>query len=518
VELLVKERVPTLLVSHRSSRKLDPRVRDLVHLLGTRCDSTPLFHLPVRIEKKGLRSSEYTQRTRSFLYAALAATTANAIGLGGIHFFENGIVSLNLPFASQVVGARATRTTHPEALNGFAELFSALLGRPFAVANPFLWKTKADIVGLIMANGCADLIPFSNSCTRTFEMTRLHTHCGVCSQCLDRRIAVLAAGADSYDPEEMYRVKLMTDPRPPGEARTMAECFVRAANEMSSMTEREFLGRFGEVSRIARALAGNADDNARCVYDLHAKHARCVTEVVDRAISRHATELRQGRLPESCLIMLSLPGTCREGEGQSPRTTRRRQQSPSEPSDEVSCRSRATQLGAILQSIKPGNDSASAYHNSILDAVKVLFFPRLSLPKKEQEVNEGRKRIDIVCRNTTKDSFFSDLRSVYNIHCPFIMFECKNYSEDPENPEFDQLSGRFGAEESGRGRFGILVCRAVEHKERIKMQCRDRFRDRREYILVLADEHVLELLKLRSEGRLSEMDELLHSLFSEIFF
>ena len=47
------------------------------------------------------------------------AVTARLFGLDRITFFENGIVSLNLPPLAQVVGARATRTTHPQVLGRF---------------------------------------------------------------------------------------------------------------------------------------------------------------------------------------------------------------------------------------------------------------------------------------------------------------------------------------------------------------------------------------------------------------
>ena len=93
-----------------------------------------------------------------------------------------------------MVGARATRTTHPQALAGFRRVLSALLGRPFGVANPFVWLTKAEVVRRIAANGFADLIRHTRSCTRVRDMTVMYPHCGRCSQCLDRRFAILAAG------------------------------------------------------------------------------------------------------------------------------------------------------------------------------------------------------------------------------------------------------------------------------------------------------------------------------------
>ena len=41
----------------------------------------------------------------------------------------------------------------------------------------------------------------------------MHSHCGCCSQCLDRRFGALAAGLGEDDPEEMYEVDLLTGAR-----------------------------------------------------------------------------------------------------------------------------------------------------------------------------------------------------------------------------------------------------------------------------------------------------------------
>jgi len=517
IRRLIQDQKRTVLVTHRSSRKVEPHVRHLVKLLRGKPQSAPLLHLPVRIEKSRRLSREFTQRTRSFLYASLAAATAQALGLDAIEFYENGIVSFNLPLAAQVIGARATRTTHPDVLSGFAELFSLLLGRPFAVENPFLWMTKADVLTVIASHGCADLIRYSNSCTRTFERTRLHSHCGICSQCIDRRIAIMGAGLESYDPEEMYKLNLLTDAREPGEARTMAECYIRFATEVGSMSEAAFLARFGEVSRIVNALPGKADDNARRVYELHRKHAECVARVIDGAMAKHSKEMRQGTLPDTSLIVLSLHGRYRAAAEGALRLRTTPSQGKGVGQADKSSRRRARELAAKLRSIPPGRDSAAQYHSLMFEIIRVLFSPWLAKPTKEKPVNEGRQRIDIVCRNTTKQSFFSDLRSVFQIYCPFIIFECKNYNADPENPEFDQLSGRLGREGSGRGQFGILICRVIEDKAKVMMHCKDRLKHKGEYIVAIDDQQIHDLLKMRSGGRLVEMYEFLHGLFAPLF-
>src|SRR5262249_26633941 len=142
-----------------------------------------------------------------------------------IRFFENGVVSINLPISEQVVGARATRTTHPLVLERFRKFFSAAIHKSISIENPFIWNTKADVIRAIVARGCGPLIEHTVSCTRRYDITRLHTHCGCCSQCLDRRLGMLAAGAAEHDPVEMYKVELPIGKRDRSNDRTMAESY-----------------------------------------------------------------------------------------------------------------------------------------------------------------------------------------------------------------------------------------------------------------------------------------------------
>jgi hypothetical protein len=88
-------------------------------------------------------------------------------------------------------------------------------------------------------------------------MTVAQTHCGVCSQCVDRRFGVLAAGLEAHDPDTLYKLDLLMDPLPPGEARTMVEAFVRTASEIERMDDVAFFARFGELSRAVRFIPGN---------------------------------------------------------------------------------------------------------------------------------------------------------------------------------------------------------------------------------------------------------------------
>jgi hypothetical protein len=297
------------LVSHRSSPKIANRQKTLVQDLRGHCAAKKPFHIPVWVNKDKSLGKEYTQRTRSFLYASLAAVVARLFGLRRIRFYENGVVSINLPISPQVVGARATRTTHPQVLHGFAGLFSAIFEQTFAVENPFAWMTKAQVVQSIRAAGCADLIKHTVSCTHVWEMTTLKTHCGICSQCIDRRFATLAAGcSDAEDPEEMYGVDLLRGERTPGESRTMLESYVGLARRVKTMSDATFFTEFGEVHRVTRHIRGmTVDEAASRILDLYRRHALDVCDVITKGIQHHAQGISDGNVPSSCLLILALP-------------------------------------------------------------------------------------------------------------------------------------------------------------------------------------------------------------------
>jgi hypothetical protein len=112
---MLTEAVVTL-VSHRPVSTLDSRQKRLFTELQRRFPDQ-LIRIPVWVNKAEKLGREPTQRTRSFLYSALGTLVAQSIRAGGVRFYENGIVSLNLPIAEEVVRARASRTTHPMALH-----------------------------------------------------------------------------------------------------------------------------------------------------------------------------------------------------------------------------------------------------------------------------------------------------------------------------------------------------------------------------------------------------------------
>ncbi len=304
VENLVGRGRQVALVSHRASPMVMSKQNGLVAALRDRTKPRQLFHVPVSINKGHEEAVEFTQRTRSFLFATLGVVVARLFRKNVVQFYENGVVSVNLPVAGHVLGTRATRTTHPKALADFSRLFSLLLEEPIAVENPYFWRTKAEVVSIVADNGCADLIADTFSCTRVREATRRRRHCGACSQCLDRRLGILGAKLGEYEPADAYVVDLFRGERKPGLDVVMAESYVLQALKLSSMSEQAFFSAFGQIFRILPYLPGPHEENARKLYELHRRHGQMVQEVVSQELRHHATLIQSLSLPRTSLLML----------------------------------------------------------------------------------------------------------------------------------------------------------------------------------------------------------------------
>ena len=101
VQAIVTNNRRVALVSHRSNAKIYSRQKQLAAELGQLSGGKGPLHVPVWVHHHGISGHDYTQRSRSFLYATLALAVARAFGLERIHFYENGVVSLNLPISEQ---------------------------------------------------------------------------------------------------------------------------------------------------------------------------------------------------------------------------------------------------------------------------------------------------------------------------------------------------------------------------------------------------------------------------------
>lgn len=308
IDEVVNQKRRVLLVTHKATSKLNKRYQTLEQMLAEKADGNAPPRISVRVHKTKELNHEYTQRSRSFLYVSIGATIARMLGLSSVRFYENGVISLNLPVCAQVVGGRATRTTHPRVMKGFQDIISLVAGEPFTVENPYIWKTKADVVKVITDAGCHDLIKHSMTCTHTWEMTNQHTHCGGCSQCIDRRFAVLAANADQHDSVEHYKFDVFTQSRDPEDKKKnvekiMAAAYLERANQVKNLADvTQFVSSYPDVGRVFKFLGGDAGQAAQRVFDLYKRHANEVMGALDVLLSRHSKGIRERTLPGDCLL------------------------------------------------------------------------------------------------------------------------------------------------------------------------------------------------------------------------
>ncbi len=297
------------LIAHTPAPQLHKRQDQLLDALAAKCKPTKRpFFVQVWANKHSKLTKDTSQRIRSFLYASLGAVIAGMMKLNRVRFYENGPISLNLPIAEQLVGARVTRTTHPKTLAGMSKLLGLLLETEFAVENPFLWKTRTDTVLGLKAASAEDLIQYTVSCSHTRGMTTGYPHCGCCSQCIDRRFAVLAADCGHYDPADSYQMDVLTDGREKTEDVTMLERYIGFAAKVEAAKDANaFFTAFPESYRTINAMNGDNRESAKQVVALCKRHGEQVNGVLDRALADAARKgkLRRNELPDNCALMLA---------------------------------------------------------------------------------------------------------------------------------------------------------------------------------------------------------------------
>ncbi|HEA15848.1 MAG TPA: hypothetical protein ENH88_05235 [Pseudoalteromonas prydzensis] len=170
-----------------------------------------------------------------------------------------------------------------------------------------------------------------------------------------------------------------------------------------------------------------------------------------------------------------------------------------------------TPLLEELKETKKGTKYATKYEDIIERILTLVFYPSLCNPKKQHNIHQKRKRIDITYNNEAKSGFFYWLA----LHHPSsqIFVECKNYSNEISNPEIDQLSGRFSP---SRGKVGFLVYRDIEDKEKLIQRCIDTANDHRGFIIPLDDNDIINLAKNVNSDEQVDYNHYLEKLFNRL--
>ena len=314
VEQSMKGRSPAM-VGHSAALNAGSHQRNLCSRLRTRF---PRWHFPYlsgAIHRRGSDAPETTQRTRSFLLATLGVAVAQQIHVAEVHLPDNGVVSLNLPINKQLLGARATRSTHPKFIRLYNRLLEAIFPNGPQLANPLWARTRAETLDILRMAGLTGLIEETNSCSHQRGRTKMRPFCGACSQCIDRRHAIKSAGLEEFDPADRYEVDIFRGEIPEGAARTMAYSYYDFAREVEDRSPNELLAAYPELFDCIDADEVHQLETMEAFVSLLSRHGRSVLAVIEDEIVRNKRALARQLLPASCLIaVVSSQADRRDGE------------------------------------------------------------------------------------------------------------------------------------------------------------------------------------------------------------
>lgn len=306
----VNEGKHPILVSHRAAPVLDTRQRNLVKHIRERFPSWSFPHVSMWVNRAGgTRPGEFTQRSRSFLFTCMGAVTAAQLDLDDVLLCDNGVVSINLPQSKQNVGTFLSRSTHPRYLASVQVLIRDVTGRSgISVRNNLIFKTKREVIEILSTVGHPELLQEAVSCAHVEGKTSLKPHCGVCTQCIDRRFASIASGLVQHDLVSRYEKDIFLDPLQDGEERTHAENYVRFAAELEALESADKF--FEEFPELIDCLPTEGDINgfAQCLWDLFKRHQKTVNGVLESQLEQHLTAIRRGVLPTNCLLRIVSSG------------------------------------------------------------------------------------------------------------------------------------------------------------------------------------------------------------------
>lgn len=306
VEAAFLQGAKPVLVSHRSTPNVSSRQRRLVQELRRRHPAWYFPHISVWVHRSGSEPRDSSQRTRPFLFASLGAAVANQLGLNDVLLGDNGVASLNLPINAQLVGALATRSTHPTFIALFNDFVREVLPDQPRVSNPLWSRTRAEALEVLAQAKVSDLLQETVSCSYSRARPRSEVHCGVCSQCIDRRFGSLGAGLSEHDLAELYGIEIFSQPLAEGNPRTLALSYVQFAREILKTPQDDLFHKYPHLYQCLLPDDPSPQRTAEALIALLQRHAETVVRVLEAQVVRLREEIAAGDLPPTSLVALAV--------------------------------------------------------------------------------------------------------------------------------------------------------------------------------------------------------------------
>lgn len=480
-----------ILVSHKSNQVIAKRQKRLAQSLRNQrnLNEWTFPNIDLFINRIGEEAIEDSQRSRSFLFLAIGAIVSFELGIKELIVAENGITSFNFPRIGQPLGAQTSRTTHPMVIGLFEQLFNEIFTAKIHISLPFIWKTRADLLQLLKENNLERLVNLTVSCAHS-RMTKSQPHCGVCSQCVDRRIAVTLVNLDtdeellSYE-KDMFISKLDDEM----EFAQVASPFQFAA-KIENMDEFTFQYEYGQIYDAVNFLPDEPEIILQKIFDLHKRYAKDIATVWGKINKEHYGKLARHELPDSCLL-LRLPFMTHHNR-----------------LDILS--RRASDLLVELNNCP--SVEIKAYEEICYKIINFLFCENenneniLDKPEKQVTNDNGYKRRDVICQNHAKQGFWHEVYREYKGH--IIVFDAKNYGKEIDGDPVREI-GKY-LQPNGLGMFGVLICRKlpdgakriIESNKKIPsaIVAQKELWSENRLILLIDDEDLSDMIKLKIAG------------------
>jgi hypothetical protein len=285
IELLNSTEAKKLyLVAHKSNRNVIKTQNGLIKALSEKYNDRIKFY-GFACHFTGIPRIEETQRTRMFLFSAIAFAICNVYSKKEFFIFENGITSINLPKQADVINARASRTTHPKTIGLLREFYNNFV-KGYEFITPYIYKTKADIMDIFIQFKEENLIASAVSCSTSLNDDMSSRHCGVCSQCIDRRFAIYATGLEDYSDDYVNDII-----RGNNNAETLTRLYntLRFASMQDFSTQAAFFTKFtSEIDDLLDYMPGdNPDDKVSDLYSFYRRYADSILSAASKMQQKH---------------------------------------------------------------------------------------------------------------------------------------------------------------------------------------------------------------------------------------
>jgi 7-cyano-7-deazaguanine synthase in queuosine biosynthesis len=254
-----------------------------------------LRQLQIPFRLRGLTSKEETYRTRSFIFYSIAALAAALADEKEVLVTENGQGSIG-PSLIPYGGEWPLRGSHPGFTTRLTLFLKSILGQEIQFCHKALWQTKGQTLKKVSEHNFHTGWHQTQSCTRPLRTLPIpNVQCGVCSNCLLRRVSVNTAGLDAT--QESYVWNNLNGP-------TLDEMLSNEAIRSTSRTD----ARYAElaVKDFAKLAKTDSDSllNELAIHELATAISETEEATVIRVkglISAHAGEWNQfvGKLDEA---------------------------------------------------------------------------------------------------------------------------------------------------------------------------------------------------------------------------